>query len=222
MLTTAGDGRDEHDFVAILKGVGLATEEADVFVVDVDVDEAAKLAGLILDLRGERGEGGVDLGDEAGEIGSVAGELLPSIGMADEGGREDDFDADGSAPGDSCQGFVLSGQRLVSRDQGGFGSDAELGEVVREVGEARTDGAVEDVPVCDCVRGLQSVAGDADDRGLVAPDAALRVEASGDRGGDAARSLGKDAFGFGQLLDAGDEFDVGHVLCPAAGGLDHL
>jgi hypothetical protein len=49
--TAAGDGWDQHDFVAILEGVGIAAEEADVFVVYVDVDEAAQLAGLILDLR---------------------------------------------------------------------------------------------------------------------------------------------------------------------------
>jgi hypothetical protein len=47
---SAGDGGDEHDLIAILEGVGFATEEADVFVVDVDIDEAAQLAGFVLDL----------------------------------------------------------------------------------------------------------------------------------------------------------------------------
>ena len=53
-------------------------------------------------------------------------------------------------------------------------------------------------------------------------DAAVGVEARGDGGGDAAGGLGEDALGLGELLDAGDDLDVGDVLGPAAGGLDHL
>ncbi len=102
-LAAAGNGRDEHHFVAVLEGVGLAPEKADVFVIDVDVDEAAELARLVLDLEGERGEGGFDLGDKAREIGGFADELLPAVGVADEGGRKNDLDADGSAPGDRCK-----------------------------------------------------------------------------------------------------------------------
>ena len=40
----------------------VAAEEADVFLVDVDVDEAAELAVFILDVRGERGKIGVESG----------------------------------------------------------------------------------------------------------------------------------------------------------------
>ena len=36
-----GYGGDEHDLVSVFEGMGVAAEEADVFVVDVDVDEAA-------------------------------------------------------------------------------------------------------------------------------------------------------------------------------------
>ena len=64
--STAGDGWDEHDFVAILEGVGVAAEKADVFVVDVDVDEAAQLAGFVLDLGGEGGKRSIDFSDKAG------------------------------------------------------------------------------------------------------------------------------------------------------------
>ena len=63
-LQTAGDGRNEHDLVAILKRIGFAAEEADVFVVDVDVDEPPQLALLIFDLGGERWEVAVDVGDQ--------------------------------------------------------------------------------------------------------------------------------------------------------------
>jgi hypothetical protein len=82
----AGDGGDEHDFVAILEGVCVAAEEADVFVVDVDVDELAQLALVVLDLGGERGEGLVELGKEGGQVGGVGVELLLAVGVAGEGG----------------------------------------------------------------------------------------------------------------------------------------
>jgi hypothetical protein len=95
LFRSAGDGRDQHDLVAILEGVGVAAEEADVFVVDVDIDEAAEFPGFVLDLGGKCGEFLVDVGDQAGEIDGVAGELLLAIGMADEGGREDDLDGNG-------------------------------------------------------------------------------------------------------------------------------
>ena len=38
-LGAAGDGGDDADFVAVLEGGGEVVEEADVFAVDVDVDE---------------------------------------------------------------------------------------------------------------------------------------------------------------------------------------
>ena len=57
---------------------------------------------------------------------------------------------------------------------------------------------------------------------LVGADAAVGVEARGDGGGDAAGGLGEDAFGLGELLDAGDDLDVGDVFGPAAVGADHL
>jgi hypothetical protein len=50
------------------KLIGLAAEESDVFVVDVDINEAAELALFVLDLRRQRREGLVDVGDEAGKI----------------------------------------------------------------------------------------------------------------------------------------------------------
>jgi len=109
-LAAAGDRRDQHDFIAVLEGVGLAAEEADVFVVDVDVDEAAQLAGLILDLGGERRKGGVDFGDQAREIGSFAGELLLPVGVADEGGRKNDLDADGELLKIAGQGLWIGKQ----------------------------------------------------------------------------------------------------------------
>jgi hypothetical protein len=88
----AGDGGDEHDLVAVFELVGVAAKEADVFVVDVDVDEAAQLAVLVLDVLGERGELGVDLGEQAGEVGGGGVEGLLTFGVAGESGGKNDFD----------------------------------------------------------------------------------------------------------------------------------
>ena len=81
-----GDGGDEHDLVSILEGVGFATEKADVFVVDVDVDEAAELAVFAPDLRGERGEGLIDVGEQARKILRGGVEVFAPVGVAGEGG----------------------------------------------------------------------------------------------------------------------------------------
>ncbi len=82
---TAGDGGDEHDFVAVLEGVGFAAEEADVFVVDVDVNEAAKLAVFSFNLGGEGWECLVDVGEEAGKVAGGGVELFAAINVASEG-----------------------------------------------------------------------------------------------------------------------------------------
>jgi hypothetical protein len=80
-----GYGGDEHDLVAILEGVGFAAEEADVFVVNVDVDEAAKLAVFAFDLGGESRECLVDIGQKACEILGGGVEVFAAIGVAGEG-----------------------------------------------------------------------------------------------------------------------------------------
>ena len=47
----AGDRRNDKNFIAILEGVLLVAEEADVFLVDVEVDEAAHLSLLVAQMR---------------------------------------------------------------------------------------------------------------------------------------------------------------------------
>src|SRR5579871_1697549 len=61
---TAGDGGDDADGVAVFGGSGLFGEVANVFVVDVDIDEAAQLSifgeevlAQIAELRCESAEG---------------------------------------------------------------------------------------------------------------------------------------------------------------------
>ena len=63
----------QHDFVAILKGVGVPAEKTDVFIVDVDIDKAAELAGIVLDLRGQGRKIGVNIRNQRGQIGGVGG-----------------------------------------------------------------------------------------------------------------------------------------------------
>ena len=88
----AGDRRDQHHLVPILKRVRIAAEETDVFVVDVDVDELAQLAVLVRDLGGERREGLIELGQQRGKVRCVGVEFLAAIGVAREGGGKHYFD----------------------------------------------------------------------------------------------------------------------------------
>src|SRR6266404_1209832 len=69
-LASAGDGGDEEDAVAFLEGAGFAAEKADVFFVEVDVEELADLALIVADV--------------APEIGIARGELVEGFG---DGGR---------------------------------------------------------------------------------------------------------------------------------------
>jgi hypothetical protein len=88
----AGYGGDEHDLVAILEGVGLATEEANIFVVNVDVDEAAELAVFAFDLGGKSRECLIDIGQKASEILGGGVELFAAVGVTGKGGGKGDFD----------------------------------------------------------------------------------------------------------------------------------
>ena len=91
----ACDRGDQHDFIAVLEGIGLTAKKADVLVVHIDIDESTQLAGFVLDLRGKRREGGVDVGYQGREICGVRRELLLAVGVTDEGSRQDDFNGQG-------------------------------------------------------------------------------------------------------------------------------
>jgi hypothetical protein len=83
---------NEHNLVAILEGVGFTSEEADIFVVNVDVDEAAELAVFAFDLGGESRECQIDIGQKAREILGGGVKLFAAVGVAGEGGGKGDFD----------------------------------------------------------------------------------------------------------------------------------
>src|SRR5712691_3028334 len=60
--SAAGDGGDDHDAVAVLEAVGFAAEKADVFLVDIDVDELADAAGVVAEMASHPGEFLLELG----------------------------------------------------------------------------------------------------------------------------------------------------------------
>src|SRR5262249_44044551 len=53
---TAGDGRHEQDFVAGLQGAAFATEEPNIFLIEIDVQELTDLALLVADMPAEAGK----------------------------------------------------------------------------------------------------------------------------------------------------------------------
>src|SRR5262245_4606354 len=62
-LPAAGDGGDDRHLVARLEGGLVPFEEADVFLVDVDVDEAPDRAALLDDAIAQPGKLAIEVGD---------------------------------------------------------------------------------------------------------------------------------------------------------------
>src|SRR5580698_2370175 len=90
LVGAAGDGGHEEDAVALFEGAGFAAEEADVFFVEVDVEELADLAGLVADVFGEVGEASGQLGQGGCDGGAVTVDFGGAVGKAAE--RCGDFD----------------------------------------------------------------------------------------------------------------------------------
>src|SRR6266852_582372 len=91
-LAAAGDGGDEKDAVAFLEGAGLAAEEADVFFVEVNVEELADLALIVADVAPEIGEARGKLVEGIGDCGRATVHFRRAVGEAAEGCG--DFDGD--------------------------------------------------------------------------------------------------------------------------------
>jgi hypothetical protein len=66
LLGSAGDGRDKENAIAFLEAAGFAAEEADVFLVKINVEELANLALIVADV--------------ARKIGEPRGEFVQSLG----------------------------------------------------------------------------------------------------------------------------------------------
>jgi hypothetical protein len=50
LVSSASDRRDQHNLVSVLERIRFTTKEADIFIVHIDIDEAAQLAIITLDL----------------------------------------------------------------------------------------------------------------------------------------------------------------------------
>ena len=83
--------------VAVRDLGGDAVEEADVLVVQIDVDEAAQLAAVDQALL-DPGVPGLQVGEELGERGPAALDRLLAVGVGAEDGRDADLDGHVWAP----------------------------------------------------------------------------------------------------------------------------
>jgi hypothetical protein len=88
LLLAAGDGRDEENAIAFLEGTGFPAEEADVFFVEIDVEELANLALLIADVAREIREPGGKFVQSLGDGRGATVYFWRAIGKAAERGRD--------------------------------------------------------------------------------------------------------------------------------------
>src|SRR5580698_1504713 len=78
--------------------MGVAAEKADVLIVDVHVDELAKITAVVLDVLGERGKLCVELGEQSGKVLRFAGKGLLAVCEAGEWCGQRDFYAHRAPP----------------------------------------------------------------------------------------------------------------------------
>src|SRR5260370_322943 len=91
-LAPAGNGGNEEDAVALLERAGFAAEKADVFFVEVNVEELADLALIVAYVAREIGKAGRKLVQRFGNRGRATVNFRRAVGEAAEGGG--DFDCD--------------------------------------------------------------------------------------------------------------------------------
>ena len=82
---TAGDGGDDADFVAILKRRLAVFEEADVFLVHVDIHEAADFALLVNEAFLDAGEARLQFLDGVADGGGIDFDKLLVVGSCGAG-----------------------------------------------------------------------------------------------------------------------------------------
>src|SRR5216684_1915985 len=76
---------NQQDPIAFLERAGFAAEEADVFLVEVDVEELADLALIVADVATEIGEAGSKLVEGIGDGGRATVHFRRAVGEAAEG-----------------------------------------------------------------------------------------------------------------------------------------
>ena len=175
-------------------------EEADVVVADVDVDEAAQLAGLVEDPAPDAGVVRVEVVEHLGEGAALGAHLGLTAGVGAQDGRDPDADAHGAPRSGSGLAHAVRRCRWRRRRRTtGRWSPPD------RPGRTTASRVFRPSPV------------------LITTVSRVGVELAGldellqhaDRG--AAGGLGEDALGAGQQQDAVADLVVGDVLDRAAG-----
>src|SRR6266403_1733102 len=89
-LAAAGYRGNQQNAIAFLEGAGFAAEEADVFFVEINVEELADLALIVADVAPEIGEARGEFVEGFGDGGCATVYFRRAVGEAAEGGG--DFD----------------------------------------------------------------------------------------------------------------------------------
>src|SRR5665213_499750 len=76
---SAGDRGDDEHAVSLAKLIGISTEEADVFLVDVNVHEAAHLSVIVAQMLVDRGEALLDFAEQIRQRLRTAFEYLHAV-----------------------------------------------------------------------------------------------------------------------------------------------
>jgi hypothetical protein len=117
----AGDGGDEEDAVAFFDGAGFAAKEANVFFVEIDVEELADLAAVIADVAREIREARSELRENFGDGGGATIDFWRAVSEAAE--RGGDFYCDWHVQLSSClDNFAIPFLRIFESVQQGCGA----------------------------------------------------------------------------------------------------
>src|SRR2546425_12664276 len=90
---SARNRRDEENAIAFLESARFPAQEADVFLVEIDIEELADLALVVANLAAESREAGSKLVKGFRDGGGTTVDLRRALGEAAERGR--DFDRNG-------------------------------------------------------------------------------------------------------------------------------
>jgi hypothetical protein len=92
-LAAAGDGRHEKDTISFFEGAGFTAEEADIFFIEVNIEELADLALIVADVAREGGEARSEFVESFCDGGGATVHFGRAVREAAEGGGN--FDGDG-------------------------------------------------------------------------------------------------------------------------------
>jgi hypothetical protein len=84
---------NQQNAIAFFEGAGLPAQEADIFFVEVNIEELADLALIVADVARESGEARSELVESFGDGGGATVYFGRTVGEAAEGGGN--FDGDG-------------------------------------------------------------------------------------------------------------------------------